>query len=506
MKKIIRSLTVFLVAALLCLSVFPITSFASNTILAFSKNKVSVGDKVTVSVTVRVDEMYATNITGSYNENVLTYVSGASSGGAGLFQITEALSGENKKTFSVTFKAKKAGSSPISVSGTVGAGIPPMDIVIEGAGASLTVEDVTLSSNANLKSLSLSAGSLSPRFSKSQTSYTVNVKNNVTQCKIYAETEDSDATVSVEGSSTLKVGANKRVVTVTAPAGNKKSYTVTINRAKPEPVSSLEETSSEEDTSDASSTLTDEDIKLETIINGVAYKVLKDISSVTIPEGFDIGKRVYNGEDVAVAMDKNKEFELYYLTSAEDKTPVAYTYNEEQNAFTRVLMLTQNNSQYIVADIPVEYTAPTGYTLNQKQINNVDVSCYVSENELYKDFYYIYCYSNNEYSTYSYDALNNTLQRSPEFSFLSADSSDALAGIGEDNFFSRFDSLSTNAKTILVCLLIAAVGVILLIALLIIKLVNRNRMPDYDDYDFEDDFDSVEFDDDFKIVSDEDEE
>ena len=60
--------------------------------------------------------------------------------------------------------------------------------------------------------------------------------------------------------------------------------------------------------------------------------------------------------------------------------------------------------------------------------------------------------------------------------------------------------LSGNAKTIVVCLCIAFLGMIALLVLIIVKFVKRNSYEDFDvDDSFDEDFDSVTFDDDYKI-------
>lgn len=503
MKKIFKIFTTVLIILAISVSVFAVPTFAaSNTVIGFSKNQVTVGDTVTVSVTASVNSMYSTDISVSYDESVLTYVSGASSGGAGLVQIVEALSGENKKTFTLTFKAKKAGSCTISASGSVGAGVPADDVGLSGAAATMTVKDVTLSSNANLKSLSVSAGSLSPRFSKSTTSYTVNVKKTVTDCKIYATTADEDAKVSVSGSSTLKIGANKRVITVTAPSGTQKQYTVTINRSdvdEPTESSSTSSTSSEPE----------EENPLETIIDGVSYQVVADISKASLPTGFNVGKKLYNGEDVSVAVDEEKNYEIYYLKTATGNELVPYTYDEEANAFEKVQIITQGENKYIVAEIPEDYTVPSSYYSTNGTIGDINTKCYVSTSAELADMYYVYCFFNGKYGMYRYDTVEEVLQRSPEFNLVTAgsDAVDAVTSGEEGNGFAdRFASLSTNAKTIVVCLAVAFLGVIVLIVLLIVKFTKGRSYEDFDEEEDDDDFDNIKFNDNFEIISDEEEE
>ncbi|SEG73884.1 cadherin-like beta sandwich domain-containing protein [Paenibacillus sp. UNC499MF] len=97
-----------------------------------------------------------------------------------------------------------------------------------------------LSSNADLSSLALSAGTLDPAFAAGTTAYTANVANAVNTLDVTPATADSTASIEVNGTPvtsgtasavTLNVGSNTVKVQVTAQDGTVKTYTVTITRA-----------------------------------------------------------------------------------------------------------------------------------------------------------------------------------------------------------------------------------------------------------------------------------
>jgi hypothetical protein len=95
-------------------------------------------------------------------------------------------------------------------------------------------ESVQLSSDATLKSLAISAGTLTPAFNANTTDYTVNVANDVTAINVTGVANHPEATVSgnVTGK-TLEVGDNN-VVSITVAAENGTTtvtYTVRIVRA-----------------------------------------------------------------------------------------------------------------------------------------------------------------------------------------------------------------------------------------------------------------------------------
>ena len=488
MKKIFKLFFSAVTVLSICLATLPINAFAAgNASISFSKQNPSVGDTITATIKILSDSMYGINISGSYNEEVLTYVSGASEGGAGLFKIadSESFNGESSKSFTLTFKANKSGSSSISVKGQVASGIPPVDIDV-AASATISVSDASKSTNANLSSLRTSAGVLSPKFSASVTEYTVNVGSNTTECKVYGTTADPDADISVSGSATLKIGENKRVVTVTAPSGDTKSYTLTIIRSETDDTDSSENTSGTGEIPSA----------LETVVDGVSYMVLKDISGIKLPNGFTASERLYNNETISVAMDEKGLFEIFYLKSADSDTAYPYTYDQEKNAFKRLQIITQMDKEYIVAELPENCSLPENYISANVKIGDMSVECYSNTEEQSADMFYIYCYYNGEFGMYRYDKLENVLQRYPELRVIESDV-EAVSGNG---FLDRFKSLSSNAKTIVVCLFIAVLGVIALVVLLIVKLVKSTKVSDYDLLEDDEDFESVTLDENYEIV------
>ncbi|MCR8635355.1 S-layer homology domain-containing protein [Paenibacillus radicis (ex Xue et al. 2023)] len=98
-----------------------------------------------------------------------------------------------------------------------------------------------VSSNADLNSLALSSGTLSPVFASGTTSYTSNVSNSVSSVTVTANVYDSNAVMTVKGIATtsgqasaainLNVGSNVIPIVVTALNGTTKTYNVTVNRA-----------------------------------------------------------------------------------------------------------------------------------------------------------------------------------------------------------------------------------------------------------------------------------
>ncbi|TBL71506.1 S-layer homology domain-containing protein [Paenibacillus thalictri] len=99
----------------------------------------------------------------------------------------------------------------------------------------------TVSSNADLNSLALSNGTLSPSFASGTTVYTSNVANSVSSVTVTANVYDTNAMLTVNGTQVvsgqasgainLNVGSNVIPIVVTAEDGTTKAYNVTVTRA-----------------------------------------------------------------------------------------------------------------------------------------------------------------------------------------------------------------------------------------------------------------------------------
>ena len=475
MNKTIKKLSALVVSAILILGCFVFTASAAATAtIAFSSKSPKVNDAVTVTVTVNGSEaMYSTELSVSYNPDVLRFESGDSaSGGAGVVKVAGLPSGATKQSYSLKFTAIASGSSTVQASGVAYYQNTEESV---GASATMTVSDAAKSANANLKSLSLSKGTLSPKFSASKTSYTATVATSVTEVKVYATAQDSGAKVEIAGESVLKDGENIRTVTVTAPSGAQKVYTIKITRS---------DLTTEPEVPEVN--------PLETTVDGAAYLVLNDISGAALPAGFSVETAQYNGVDIQVAKDADGNYTLYYLKAADSEIATPYLLNGD--TFERLQCVAIGDKVYIFADVPAELTAAEGYYETAVKIGDFSVKAFASSNSDFTDFYYVYCFYDNGYRIYRYDSKENVLQRAPEFKLVSLEEKE----LSEAGFSTRFASLATNAKIIVIGLLLAAVGAAVLIVLLIVKLVKGRNEPEDDDYSdllFRPDFDEVTVDD-----------
>ena len=108
-------------------------------------------------------------------------------------------------------------------------------------GATATVSGTSASNISTLSMLTLSAGTLSPTFASSTTSYTATVSNDTSTVTVTPTRSQANATITVNGTTvssgsasgsiSLNVGANTITVIGTAQDGTTTTYTITVTRA-----------------------------------------------------------------------------------------------------------------------------------------------------------------------------------------------------------------------------------------------------------------------------------
>ena len=396
--------------------------------------------------------MYGIDLSLEYNSSVLQYVSGGTNNGSTV-KIVEVLSGETSKSFSVTFKAIAAGSGSLSLSGAASG---------EGkgsaaAGAAVNVTAPQPSSNANLGSIKLSDGTLSPEFKQSTTSYSAKVKYQTEKITISANAAAGDSVVSGLGTFDLKVGDNSFSIGVTAASGDKKTYTVVVNRM------------TEEETAAAVQAERDSNPSLITV-DGADYFIHSDLSPLASIEGYTVEAVPRKGSTVNALCDNAGKYKLFWATDANGESGAFYSM-DGQGEFTRINYIMSDDKLYVLEPFEEDLNVMPGFISGAYDLNGAKISCYKYDDKDLSDFYIFKCYVNGQSEYYRYDALEGTLQREPRFLEKEVET------VSEKNggLLDKFNQLGTQAKIIVCLLLLAAVLVIALAVLLIIKAVSRKN-------------------------------
>ncbi|HZK22196.1 MAG TPA: cadherin-like beta sandwich domain-containing protein [Oscillospiraceae bacterium] len=358
MKKAVSIILI----ALLGVSLFvPMANAATaKATIALSSSSVTIGNTVKVTVKYTADEAIGTwDFKLNYDKEYLEYVNGADSGGSGVLNFCSWSESENQKTISqtVTFKTRKIGSTTVSTSTSAivsNSTISKMNA--SNASASITIKaKPEASTNANLSSLKVSPGTLSPEFSASTTDYKMTVDYSVTNLAVSAITAHSAATKSLS-STALSVGENKITLTVTAESGAKKTYTINVTRG----VSPLAD--------------------LTIMIDAVSYKVAYESGQLKPPsDKFTETTAKYENETLPAYKAPNDLFMLVCLISPSDEK-IWFMYDEQTSTFTRYINIKPLAKEYILLDMPQNEVSPKGYELKNVAISEKEfVNAFIKE-------------------------------------------------------------------------------------------------------------------------------
>ena len=172
MKKSLKTILSFIVIIMLTVSAFAFNVSAASATVS-GAGEYEVGKSFSVTVNFNADAtLYAVEATVNYNSSVLRLdsVSGADYNvGNGSVKIVDdgfsATKPSKSSSYTLKFTAVAAGNSPISAS-ILGGGEAESRA---SASAAVSVVTPKPSSNANLASIKLSAGSLSPAFNANPT-------------------------------------------------------------------------------------------------------------------------------------------------------------------------------------------------------------------------------------------------------------------------------------------------------------------------------------------------
>ncbi|MBE6732409.1 MAG: hypothetical protein E7561_00210 [Ruminococcaceae bacterium] len=480
MKKITKILSLIIIS-IIVLSLFSFNVSAASCSSSASKSKFVVGDTVTITFNYSSDvPIYAAEGTVSFDSSKLQFKSANienTPSASSVFFIDDQLSTATKKvskgTYSFVFTAIADGTATVNIN--MFANNDQLQQLPATASHSVIIEKpAPKSSNANLSSLKVNGATISPAFNSNTTSYTAEVPFETEQVSISANAVDN-GTFTGGGTFNLKVGENVRYIKVTAEdRSTTKTYKLTIVRAAEDP----------------------ETQKLLNVqIDGADYRIVTE-APVSPLTGFNVTTVKRGNIDVSVMQTEDGKLNIYTLKNVGDENTDYYIYNEDEDKFQLLPYAIIAERMYIFAN--QKDLAAKGYTKTTLSIGNSTVDAFVSENEKLFDFYILYCYLDGKGSYYSYDTVENTMQRAPAFQTVSiddikendkADDDKQVISSVKDVF-----KLGAKAKAIIIVVAVIIMCVIALIVLLIVRHVKLHKLDDMDEFGFDDEealFDEV---------------
>lgn len=476
MKNILKKISAVALVCLITLSVFAIPSFAAgSSVLVLTKKEMNIGDTFTATVNFSANDIGYLESTITYDSKIVQLVESNvtynGSSGVTLFNISS--TGASKTSASFTFKAIAVGKTTISVSDKATTYITYSDEksgnAISGCGGVIEVKDksASKSSNANLSYLRLSAGTLSPNFSVNTTTYNVTVPNSVTEVLLYIGAEDKNARTDVEGSKTMKVGANTRKVIVTAADGTVKTYTINITRLAADGTSS-------ENTSSAETNTPTEDEKI--IVDGEEKYIAENFSQELIYEGFALSTHTYNDKEYPAITDGGTT--LIYLVDENGENGAFYRI-DKQNNITKFKFITVGKNMYQLLT-PTEAEVNDDYKVTIITIDDEEFEAYQRVTDKNTEFVYFFAKYLNHTGLYRYDTVEKTMQRADGMTVTVTDTEVVPDNTNQSgNIIENFKNLTSNGK--IVAITAVAILLLLLAAIIILLVKVFSSTKDYDD-------------------------
>lgn len=284
------------------------------------------------------------------------------------------------------------------------------------------------SSNAHLKSLSVTPGTISPEFSPEVTNYTINVSEEVDTVSVACSVEETTSKViEAGGFKRLQQGSNSAHVTVQAEDGSKLTYNFTINRGAASGNAGDGETEQQSDTKtapDGESGFGSEDgtdgngaaavsagadgavttsagadavggmtsgaqtpATIDPVTNRIpiggesiysSFQIDLTYPQELLPEGFVQETYNYKGIDVQSAYFAAGNIRLLYLTTGDGTSSDFRIYYEDSDSFLDFLQLKGIDGKFIM---PVRYEAqikiPDNYTGTYLPWENKVIPAYI---------------------------------------------------------------------------------------------------------------------------------
>lgn len=197
------------------------------------------GEQFVLTVTVdSVSALEGIDARITYNPEVVTFIgdeAGLMTGSDGLVNLKDIYEEETfQKKYQLTFEANAVGDCCFGFDKTYitdYARLEEMEIHSNEDTVSV-VENHKVSDNTALSEILVATGELSPAFDENVLEYTVHVEADEDTFIFSSTPADEEALVTVDMPETLSMGENKVVITVTAPSGAVRDYSITVYRGE----------------------------------------------------------------------------------------------------------------------------------------------------------------------------------------------------------------------------------------------------------------------------------
>ncbi len=292
------------------------------------------------------------------------------------------------------------------------------------------------SSNADLKSLSISKGTLSPEFSSDKTNYTVVLEKDVTSLTVQAVAQDETATVSGTGEISLKPGNNEITISVTAEDGTVKKYMIKA--------------------------MVDESPDVFIQYNGKKLGVVKNTGDVQIPDTFEKTMVSLEGKNVEAWHSNLSNLTIIYMIDDKNEKNF-YLYDESSKMITSLYKpIALLGRQVAIIDIPKELQTRAGMLFGEVEVDSLKFSGWKFQDKAFENYVLLYLMDDKgKMHYYLYEKSENTLQLY----------SDQAAVKQTD-----YDQLNEDMKLrMIVLIVLAGTNVLTLVLLLLVLILKKKK-------------------------------
>ncbi len=245
----------------------------------------------------------------------------------------------------------------------------------------------TKSSDASLSTLTVSAGTLSPKFAANTTKYQLNLPSDTESIKVDAKANDSAASVSGTGGKELKQGDNTIRITVTAENGNTRTYTIDAYvEEKPEVYLSYHDQQ---------------------------LGVVKNTDRVSKPsDAFEETKLEIDGKEVVGWSNNIMNVTVLYMIDEESGEQNFYIYDTEHQSITSIFKpIVLLGNQFYIVDIDESLQTRADMTYTTVTVDENELPGWKFDQSGFDNYCVIYVMNEKgEMQYYQYEATQNTLQ------------------------------------------------------------------------------------------------
>lgn len=445
---------------ILAMSMTAFAAFSAN--VSFSDPTANVGEEVSVTMKIRSSggNLGSAKIMLNYDPAFLEFTGGDyAEGGAGTVKVTGDPSlGKTEWAYSLKFRALSPGTTTITMddSWEIYDESQNMATLDHKGSSAVTIKgDGNSSINANLSSLKISPGVLTPDFAPDVTSYSTTVGNDCTKLTVSAATADSNAKVIISGNADLQIGENIVTCQVTAQDGTTtKDYTITVNKIDG-PVDYGESAGI-----------------LQANVNGEDYEVAGMFDETMLPEGFIAQTVNYKGQDVTAGVNEKTGLMIMYLIG-NDGSGDFFVYDAATDQWSPFAQITTTEKSITIVPMGSDVTVPEGFAETTLELNGKKVHGWIWSGDLNQEYCMVYgMNSEGDRGFYRYDMKEKTIQR-----FFSNPA--AVDTVNEQEYIDAANKYNELIKDYnlrgYIVLALGIIAGILLIALIVVLITSRGN-------------------------------